>query len=504
MVSRAALTVVSLAASAAGSELVPHAEAGERVQVFVTWHRGWTNFGDGYCKKNEVDCYGEVEGSRTSVASNDKTPEWYETTMFERSCSDYRDITFRMVDSDQGKRGDGDDDLIVECRFTLADFVKMRFTKPKQGLPAHLDAEVWHKGESIKSKGCLAKQCVHTCLGSPPHHGAGGSDEANGFQFALAGVRFSGENGCGDQPFMPGHDGYDLDKFHALRNQSYKDGGAIAWPAPATLEPVEPTALELASVFDLTAPAPRARFAVGDVVPVAWDHAGAVSDESVEIYAVPVTDAAPLGDGVAPSPRDLQREYKDAAKISVVAWGAPVGRGELPGGWLVPLNLATGDYRLRAYPANMYPAWSAAFHVTGLDDASEGDDPRLATLDKVRVFCVAALLAVVAATITVAGAKRMRKRALPVANVLDAQVAYVVPAGGAEGAPPAARATELAPTKERTSVFATVDPASVDPVSAAVEVAAPPAEKGDDVIHIDVSETPKAPPAAGEEATEFL
>ena len=40
--------------------------------------------------------------------------------------------------------------------------------------------------------------------------------------------------------------------------------------------------------------------------------------------------------------------------------------------------------------------------------------------------------------------------------------------------------------------------------SAAVEVAAPPAEKGDDVIHIDVSETPKAPPAADEEATEFL
>ena len=74
-----------LAPAALATELVKPPEADERVQVFVTWHRGWTNYGDGYCKNNEVDCYGEVEGAQTSVASNDKTPEWYETVVFELS-----------------------------------------------------------------------------------------------------------------------------------------------------------------------------------------------------------------------------------------------------------------------------------------------------------------------------------------------------------------------------------------------------------------------------------
>ena len=136
----------------------------------------------------EVDCYGEVEGAQTSVASNDKTPEWYETVVFERSCSDYRDVTFSMIDSDANDKKGGDDDLVVECRFTLADFVHMRFTKPDAGLPDHMEEEQWALGESVKSKGCLAKQCVYTCMGQP-------ADESSGFQFALAGMRFTSENG---------------------------------------------------------------------------------------------------------------------------------------------------------------------------------------------------------------------------------------------------------------------------------------------------------------------
>ena len=172
---------------------------------------------------------------------------------------------------------------------------------------AYMEEEQWALGESVKSKGCLAKQCVYTCMGQP-------ADESSGFQFALAGMRFTSENGCGDQPFMPG-DNYDLDKFHAYRNQSYKDGGAIAWPEPSTLTPVEPTELELASVFDFASPRAFAAYDVGDVVPIAWRHDGAVSEETVEIYAVPVPDAMPKV-GTAPSPRDLQREWRAARRCT--------------------------------------------------------------------------------------------------------------------------------------------------------------------------------------------
>ena len=458
-----------LAPAALATELVKPPEADERVQVFVTWHRGWTNYGDGYCKNNEVDCYGEVEGAQTSVASNDKTPEWYETVVFERSCSDYRDVTFSMIDSDANDKKGGDDDLVVECRFTLADFVHMRFTKPDAGLPDHMEEERWALGESVKSKGCLAKQCVYTCMGQP-------ADESSGFQFALAGMRFTSENGCGDQPFMPG-DNYDLDKFHAYRNQSYKDGGAIAWPEPSTLTPVEPTELELASVFDFASPRAFAAYDVGDVVPIAWRHDGAVSEETVEIYAVPVPDAMPKV-GTAPSPRDLQREYEDAGQIHVVAWHAKVGRGGVPGGWTVPDTMKTGTYRFRAYPANMYPAWSAAFHVTA---APDDDDAGWAKLGDVRVFCAAALLAVVAATITVAGAAKMRKRRLPRATVLDAQVALVVP---------------RAPLADAKAAAAGPPPvyseAPALPASPAVEVK----DTADDVIHIDVTDKAGGAPAA--------
>jgi len=90
-------------------------------------------------------------------------------------------------------------------------------------------------------------------------------------------------------------------------------------------------------------------------------------------------------------------------------------------------------------------------------------------------------LAVVAATITVAGAAKMRKRRLPRATVLDAQVALVVP---------------RAPLADAKAAAAGPPPvyseAPALPASPAVEVK----DTADDVIHIDVTDKAGGAPAA--------
>lgn len=259
----------------------------------MTFHRGWTDEGEGAHGCGKVDCFADVEGAATAVANNDMSPEWYETVIFERSCADYRDVVFRMIDRDKKREAD---DLVVECRYTLAEFLRLKLTRPDAGLPDDLDAD-WSDGKAIPAKKCYKKQCVHTCLSD---------DGRSGFQFAVAGFRFLSQRGCGPQPFVPGpHE--DADAFLALRNASYEAGGAVSWPKPEEMS--EEVVEEGVAFFGLTEPAPRSTFAAGASVPVAWAHGGAVGAKTVEIYAVPVP-----ADARAP-PRDLLRTYDDGRAI---------------------------------------------------------------------------------------------------------------------------------------------------------------------------------------------
>lgn len=171
-------------------------------------------------------------------------------------------------------------------------------------------------------------------------------------------------------------------------------------------------------------PRPLSHYQPGDTIPVTWTHSGAVSAETVEIYAVPVPAARMPRDGVAASPRDLDREYEAGASIRVVAWDARVKRGGVKGGWVVPDGMKSGTYRFRAYPDNMYPAWSPSFTIKGC----EQQDHKSLFAKRLRLFAVAALLAVLAAAVTVAALAKIKAKRLPRANVLDAQVAVVVPA----------------------------------------------------------------------------